>query len=93
MSGSRWTTPELYRIATMGEARPGSDIDETLNNAAFRHLQRSVETLMAEGIFATGDSTAVALATVGRRARGGRDVDLQAVSALGRCRGIRRSGA
>ena len=54
-------TPELYRIATMGEARPGSDIDVTLNNAAFRHLQNSVETLMAEGIFCAGDSTTVAL--------------------------------
>jgi AcrR family transcriptional regulator len=55
-------TPELYRIATMGEARPGSDIDLTLNNAAFRHLQRSVEALMAEGVFPTDDSTTVALA-------------------------------
>jgi AcrR family transcriptional regulator len=54
-------TPELYRIATMGEARPGSDIDVSLNNAAFRHLQKSVETLMAEGIFPADDSTTVAL--------------------------------
>ena len=54
-------TPELYRIATMGEPRPGSDIDVTLNNTAFRHLQRSVETLMAEGVFPAGDSTIVAL--------------------------------
>ena len=54
-------TPELYRIATMGEARPGSDIDVTLSNAAFRHLQNSVETLMTEGIFCAGDSTTVAL--------------------------------
>jgi AcrR family transcriptional regulator len=54
-------TPELYRIATMGDARPGSDVDVTLNNAAFRHMQHSVETLMAEGIFPSGDSTGVAL--------------------------------
>jgi AcrR family transcriptional regulator len=54
-------TPELYRIATMGEARPGSDVDVTLNNAAFRHMQNSVQTLMDEGIFATGDSRAVAM--------------------------------
>ncbi|MDT5019134.1 MAG: hypothetical protein QOD39_5294 [Mycobacterium sp.] len=54
-------TPELYRIATMGEARPDSDIDVTLNNAAFRHMQNSVETLMAEGVFPPGDSTTVAL--------------------------------
>ena len=44
-------TPELYRIATMGEGRPGSDIDMTLNSSAFHHLRNSVETLMAEGIF------------------------------------------
>jgi AcrR family transcriptional regulator len=55
-------TPELYRIATMGDARPGSDIDITLNNAAFRHLKTSVEALMAEGVFAGDDSTTVALA-------------------------------
>lgn len=54
-------TPELYRIATMGEARPGSDVDVTLNNAAFRHMRNSVETLMGEGIFPAGDVTAVAL--------------------------------
>jgi AcrR family transcriptional regulator len=54
-------TPELYRIATMGEARPGSDIDVTMNNAAFRHLQKSVDTLMDDGIFPRGDSTTVAL--------------------------------
>jgi AcrR family transcriptional regulator len=54
-------TPELYRIAAMGEARPGSDIDVTLNNAAFAHLQKSVEALMAEGILRSGDATSVAL--------------------------------
>jgi AcrR family transcriptional regulator len=54
-------TPELYRLATMGESRPGSDIDVTLNNAAFRHMRNTVEMLMAEGTFPTGDSTAVAL--------------------------------
>jgi hypothetical protein len=45
----------------MGDARVGSDVDVTLDNAAFRHLRNSVETLMAEGIFPEGDSTAVAL--------------------------------
>jgi len=54
-------TPELYRIATMGEGSPGSDIDITLNNSAFRHMRNSVETLMSEGIFPAGDSTTVAL--------------------------------
>ena len=31
-------TPELYRIATMGEGRPGSGIDMTLNSSAFKHM-------------------------------------------------------
>ena len=32
-------TPELYRIATMGEGRPGSDVDMTLNSSAFVHMR------------------------------------------------------
>ncbi len=54
-------TPELYRIATMGEGRPGSDIDMTLNSSAFLHLRHSVESLIAEGIYPPGDPTAGAL--------------------------------
>ena len=54
-------TPELYRIATMGEGRPGSDIDMTLNSSAFIHLRNAIETLIAEGIYAPGDATAAAL--------------------------------
>ena len=54
-------TPELYRIATMGEGRPGSDVDITLNSSAFVHMRNSVESLMAEGIYPPGDSTAMAL--------------------------------
>ncbi|MCW2589376.1 MAG: TetR family transcriptional regulator [Mycobacterium sp.] len=54
-------TPELYRIATMGESRPGSDIDLTLNTAAFVHLVGSVQALMAEGIYPDGDATVAAL--------------------------------
>ncbi|MCV7014213.1 TetR/AcrR family transcriptional regulator [Mycolicibacterium madagascariense] len=53
--------PELYRIATMGEGRPGSDIEKTLNTSAFVHLQSTVETLMAEAVYPPGDATAVAL--------------------------------
>src|SRR3954465_14400086 len=44
-------TPELYRIATMGEGRPGSDIDTTLNSSAFQHLRNSLDLLTAEGAF------------------------------------------
>ena len=54
-------TPELYRIATMGEGRAGSDVDMTLNTSAFVHFRRSVEALMAEGVFPQGDSTITAL--------------------------------
>ncbi|OBB47707.1 TetR/AcrR family transcriptional regulator [Mycobacterium sp. 852002-51961_SCH5331710] len=54
-------TPELYRIATMGESRPGSDVDVALNSSAFVHLRAAVEGLIAEGIYAPGDSTAMAL--------------------------------
>jgi AcrR family transcriptional regulator len=54
-------TPELYRIATMGEGRPGSDVDMTLNSSAFIHLRNAIETLIAEGIYAPGDPTTAAL--------------------------------
>ena len=76
-------TPELYRIATMGEGRPGSDIDTTLNSSAFLHLRNSVESLMAEGVYPPGDPTTAALAAVDRRPRGGGAADLEAVSAVG----------
>lgn len=54
-------TPELYRIATMGKGRPGSDVDLTLNSSAFLHLRTSVEALIADGIYPAGDATAMAL--------------------------------
>jgi AcrR family transcriptional regulator len=54
-------TPELYRIATMGEGRPGSDMDTTLNSSAVVHMRNSVESLMAEGIYPRGDSMAYVL--------------------------------
>jgi AcrR family transcriptional regulator len=54
-------TPELYRIATMGEGRPGSDVDLTLNSSAFVHMRTSIESLIEEGIYPPGDSTMAAL--------------------------------
>lgn len=54
-------TPELYRLATMGEGRAGSDVDVTLNSSAFVHMRTSVENLIAEGIYPAGDATAMAL--------------------------------
>ena len=54
-------TPELYRIATMAESRPGSDVDMALNSSAFVHMRHSVEALMAQGIYPPGDATTLAL--------------------------------
>ena len=45
----------------MGEGRPGSDVDMTLNSSAFVHLRNSVEALIAEGIYPPGDATTLAL--------------------------------
>jgi AcrR family transcriptional regulator len=52
---------ELYRIATMGEARPGNDVDITLRSNVFAHLRNSVESLMADGTYPPEDPTIVAL--------------------------------
>jgi AcrR family transcriptional regulator len=54
-------TPELYRIATMGEGRPGSDIDMTLNSSAFQHLRNSVDLLIEERAFPARDPTMAAM--------------------------------
>lgn len=54
-------TPELYRIATMGEGRPGSDVDVTLNSSAFVHMRTTIEALIEEGVYPPGDSTMAAL--------------------------------
>lgn len=54
-------TPELYRIATMSEGRPGSDVDVTLNSSAFVHMRATVQALMDEGIYVAGDATQIAL--------------------------------
>jgi AcrR family transcriptional regulator len=50
-------TPELYRIATMGEGRPGSDVDAALTSSAFAHLRESVQSLIDEGVYPPGDAT------------------------------------
>jgi hypothetical protein len=54
-------TPELYRLATMGEWRSGSDVDARLASSAFKHLRATVQTAMDEGIYQPGDPTAIAL--------------------------------
>jgi AcrR family transcriptional regulator len=54
-------TPELYRLATMGEWRSGSDVDASLDSSAFRHMRCTVQALIDEGVFAPGDPTRVAL--------------------------------
>jgi AcrR family transcriptional regulator len=54
-------TPELYRIATMRQGSPGSDVDAALASSAFGHMRDSVRVLMDEGIYAPGDPTVMAL--------------------------------
>jgi len=54
-------TPELYRIATMGESRPGSDVDVALNSSAFAHMRNTIELLIEEGVYPAGDPTVAAL--------------------------------
>jgi hypothetical protein len=54
-------TPEVYRIATMSEGRPDSDIDVTLNSAAFTHMRAGVQAMMDAGIYTEDDTTRVAL--------------------------------
>ncbi|HEY1839312.1 MAG TPA: TetR/AcrR family transcriptional regulator [Mycobacterium sp.] len=53
--------PELYRIATMGEWRSGSNVDAALASSAFEHMCATVRTLMEEDVFPRGDAAAVAL--------------------------------
>lgn len=54
-------TPELYRIATMGEWRSGSSVDTTLNSSAFKHIRATVQRLMDDGTYRPDDPTTVAL--------------------------------
>jgi AcrR family transcriptional regulator len=54
-------TPELYRIATMGEWRSGSSVDATLSNSAFEHIRATVQRLMDDGTYRPVDPTTVAL--------------------------------
>ncbi|CAM4405163.1 Tetracycline repressor protein class H [Mycobacterium basiliense] len=54
-------TPELYRLATMGEWRSGSNVDIALDSSAFKHMCASVRALMDEGIYRTDDPTTIAL--------------------------------
>jgi AcrR family transcriptional regulator len=54
-------TPELYRIATMGEWRSGSHIDMTLESSAFKHLRATVRKLIDDGTYLPDDPTTVAL--------------------------------
>ncbi|WP_373140207.1 TetR/AcrR family transcriptional regulator [Mycobacterium marinum] len=54
-------TPELYRLATMGEWRSGSNVDSALDSSAFRHMCASVQAMMDEGIYRADDPTTIAL--------------------------------
>jgi AcrR family transcriptional regulator len=54
-------TPELYRIATMGEWKSGNSVDIALETTAFKHLLATVRTLMDDGVYPPDDPTTVAL--------------------------------
>lgn len=54
-------TPELYRLATMGEWRSGSNVDMALDSSAFKHMRASVQKLMDEGVYRTDNPTLIAL--------------------------------
>ncbi len=54
-------TPELYRLATMGDWRSGSKVDIALASSAFKHMCASAQTLMDEGVYRTHDPTNIAL--------------------------------
>jgi AcrR family transcriptional regulator len=54
-------TPEVYRLATMGEWRSGSDVDMTLDGSAFKHMRATVQKLMDDGIYLPDDPTTAAL--------------------------------
>jgi AcrR family transcriptional regulator len=54
-------TPELYRIATMGEWRSGSDVDLTLDTSAFKHMCATIQALVDDGIHLQDDAATVAL--------------------------------
>lgn len=54
-------SPELYRIATMGEWRAGNGVDATLARSAFEHMRVTVQALIDEGVYPPGDPTSLAL--------------------------------
>ena len=85
--------PELYRIATMGEWRSGSNVDAALASSAFEHMCATVGVLMDEGVFPRGDAAAVALELWSAAHGVGLAADCQAALAVRRCRGVHRPGA
>jgi AcrR family transcriptional regulator len=54
-------TPELYRIATMAQWRPGRHIDVALDSSAFQHLRATVQALVDDGIRLQDDPSTIAL--------------------------------
>ena len=54
-------TPELYRIATMGQWRSGRDIDAALDSSAFQHIRATVQALVDDGIRLQDDPSTIAL--------------------------------
>lgn len=54
-------TPELYRIAMMGEWRSGRDIDVVLDSSTFQHMRATVQALVDDGVRLQDDPSTIAL--------------------------------
>jgi AcrR family transcriptional regulator len=53
--------PALYRIATMGEPRPLSDVDTVLATSAFVHLRAVVQAMVDDGVYPPRDADKMTL--------------------------------
>lgn len=53
--------PELYRIATMTNGRPGSDVETAVTGSAFARLRAAVQALIDAGGYAPVDAATAAL--------------------------------
>jgi AcrR family transcriptional regulator len=82
--------PELYRIATMGEWRSGTNIDVALDNSAFQHICATGASSPRRWGPAAARRCHRRPGLLDRRARGGCHVDRQAAPAVWRCRSVCR---
>jgi len=87
-------TPELYRLATMGEWRRGSSVDMALESSAFKHMCASARTLMDEGVYRTATIRPPSQLELWTAAHGVAAIVIaKPPLAVRRCRCFRRPGA